>query len=103
MTQLTTRFNFILHLDKTYVVTKDEPCLIPGGTSIIGHGRTPSKAHGIFLENAHNVQFKGDIKFEFESPRKSWFGNCIEKDEYSTNIDGLDIVKCVNGGGEEML
>ena len=28
---------------------------------------------------------------------------CIEKDEYSTNIDGLDIVKCVNGGVEEEM
>ena len=64
-----------------------------------GHERTPAKADGVFLENAHDVTFKENVVFEFESPRKGWFGDCVAVDEYSTNVKGVEGVKCVNGPG----
>ena len=58
--------------------------------------RTPSKAHGIFVENAHGVVLK-NVSFEFESPRQAWFGDCVKLDNRSTGIVGVDTVKCING------
>ena len=51
------------------------------------------------MENAHDVTFKENVVFEFESPRKGWFGDCVAVDEYSTNVKGVEGVKCVNGPG----
>eukprot|EP00944_MAST-04C_sp_MAST-4C-sp1_P014298 g14298.t1 len=62
-----------------------------------GHERTPAKADGIYLENAHNVTFKRNVIFEFESPRLDWFGDCISIDEYSSIVNGVNGIKCING------
>ena len=62
-----------------------------------GHDRVPAKADGIFLENAHGISFKGGVVFEFEMPRKKWFGTCVNVDKWSTNITGLDGVTCIHG------
>ena len=38
--------------------------------------RTASKADGLFIENAHGVVLK-NVTFEYELPRKPWFGKCL--------------------------
>ena len=55
-----------------------------------GHERTPAKADGIHLENAHNVTFQQNVIFEFESPRLDWFGDCISIDEYSSVVKRVE-------------
>jgi hypothetical protein len=62
-----------------------------------GHERTPSKADGIFLENAHHIVFKQNVVFEFESPRKDWFGDCVSIDRHSSHVTGVEDIKCING------
>ncbi len=58
--------------------------------------RSASKANGVFLENAHDVTFK-NVTFEFETPRKDYFGDCLEVDKRSTNIIGSDSIRCIGG------
>ena len=63
--------------------------------------RSPAKADGLFIENAHRVSFR-DVTFEFEGDRTqhNWFGKCLDVDEYSTGIDGADQIRCINGPGK---
>jgi hypothetical protein len=69
----------------------------PTGTNCTkGHERTPSKADGIYLENAHGVEFT-NVAFEYASPRKAWFGECVNIDKYSTDVRGAKGIKCTNG------
>ena len=63
-----------------------------------GHDRVPAKADGIHLENAHRVTFKGGVVFEFETPRKAWFGQCVSVDKWSGDVAGLGGVVCLHGG-----
>ena len=58
--------------------------------------RSASKANGVFLENAHDVTFK-NVTFEFEIPRKDYFGTCLEVGKQSTNIIGSDSIRCIGG------
>jgi hypothetical protein len=60
--------------------------------------RSASKANGVFLENAHDVTFK-NVTFEFETPRKDYFGTCLKVDKRSTNVVGSDSIRCIGGGG----
>lgn len=60
--------------------------------------RAPAHADGIFLENAHGIRFR-NVSFEFETPRKPWFGTCLSVDKHSTHIVGAKDIKCINGGG----
>ena len=61
-----------------------------------GHDRVPAKADGIYLENAHNISFSNVI-FEYELPRKDYYGTCIQMDQWSTNVSGVDDITCING------
>jgi hypothetical protein len=58
--------------------------------------RSSSKADGLFMENAHNVSFKG-FTVEFEGARLPHYGGCLVVDRLSTGIHGADSVKCING------
>ena len=57
--------------------------------------RTPSKANALYLENAHGVHFGANVKFEFEQPRKDWFGRCLEKDNHTTGVTGSEGIVCI--------
>ena len=58
----------------------------------------PGKADGLFIENAHGVVLK-NVTFEYEMPRRSWFGDCLVVDNRSTGVIGAKDVCCINGGG----
>lgn len=60
--------------------------------------RMPGKADGLFIENAHGVVLK-NVTFEYEMPRRSWFGDCLVVDNRSTGVIGAKHVRCINGGG----
>ena len=40
------------------------------------------------------------MTFEFELPRKSWFGDCLKVDNRTTGVVGADQVKCIGGPHE---
>ena len=61
-----------------------------------GGDRVPSKADALFLENVHGVSFK-NVTFEFEAPRRPWFGACLAVDRYTDGVTGADGIKCING------
>jgi hypothetical protein len=61
-----------------------------------GGDRVPSKADALFLENVHGVSFK-NVTFEFEAPRRPWFGACLAMDRYTDGVTGADGIKCING------
>ena len=58
--------------------------------------RTPAKAHGLYAENVHGLTLK-NVTFEFEQPRKSWFGECLKVDNRSTGVVGAEDVHCIGG------
>jgi hypothetical protein len=64
----------------------------PDGYSL----RTPADADALYVENARGVSF-ANVTFEFEAPRRSWFGACVTFDNRTTGVVGLDQVRCVNG------
>ena len=66
----------------------------PDGYSV----RSPALADALALENARGVSLR-NVTFEFESPRKPWFGGCVAVDNRSVGVTGLDAVRCINGGG----
>lgn len=58
--------------------------------------RTPSKAHGLYVENVHGLTLK-NFTIEYELPRRSWFGDCLVVDNRSTGIVGAASIRCING------
>ena len=58
----------------------------------VGVGR----ADALFVENGRSVRFE-NVAFEFESPRKPWFGDCLRIDDNSAAITGAEGVQCTNG------
>ena len=56
--------------------------------------RTPSKAHGLYVENVHGLTLK-NVAFEYETPRQPWFGECLVVDNRSTGVVGADTVRCL--------
>ena len=69
------------------------------GGSCSYYCRTPSKAHGLYVENVHGLTLK-NVTFEFEQPRQSWFGNCLKVDNRSTGVVGAADVHCIGGPHE---
>ena len=56
------------------------------------------KADGIFVENGHHVSFTNvTISYEGDRSAHTWFGKCINVDDYSTGVVGAGAVKCING------
>jgi hypothetical protein len=58
--------------------------------------RTPSKAHGLSVENVHGLVLR-NFTVEYELPRRSWFGDCLSIDNRSTGVVGAASVRCING------
>eukprot|EP00729_Bicosta_minor_P011810 gene11810-3098_t len=58
--------------------------------------RSPGVADGIYVENGHDIYFE-NVTFEYELPRKAWFGDCLSTDNLTTGLHGANHIKCTNG------
>lgn len=59
--------------------------------------RAKSLADGLYFENVHGISFE-NVTFEFQTPRRAYFGVCLRHDKISTGIRGAAGIECVNGG-----
>jgi hypothetical protein len=75
------------------------PCNLPN--NLCWYVRTPSKADILFLENVHHIHFD-NVVFQFHNnkitgKRNDWYGKCLNVDRYSSNVEGKENIKCING------